>query len=84
MKFFYNNRVIIFDFNSKSIIGDFLNDKNHLIIVNIPNDLIDHKIQVAFKTNHGYKRKMNWNSRKNIGDILKTYLEEIDEIFNEI
>ena len=83
IKFFYNNHQMVFNlFFPETIIGDFFkSDKNPLIIVKDPYNLIGHKIQVTFKTNHGYKHKMNVNSGKTIGDILIKYLAIIDEIF---
>ena len=83
MYFCYNNSPITFDFHSiLTKIGDFFkNNEKPEVMVKDPNNLKGHKIQVTFKTNHGYIHKMYFNSRKKIVDILKAYLEEICEIF---
>ena len=38
-------------------------------------------MQVTFKTNHGYKERIICFSGKTIGNLLRYYLYEIDEIF---
>ena len=81
--FKYNGRKIKFDNNYSTTIGDlFRYDNNPIITVNDSNNLIGKKIKIIFKTNHGYKQEIICHSETTIGNLLKQYLSEIDEIFS--
>jgi len=85
IKLLYNGQEIYTNNVSGTIGYFFQNDNNPIIIVNDPYNLIGKKVQITFKTNHGYKEKIICYSGKTIGNLLRLYLYEIDENFsNEV
>ena len=81
IKFLYNNHNINFD--DITIIEDFFkNDDNPKIFINDPNNLICKKIKVTFKINNAYTQEIITITEKTIGNLLKTFLGEIDENFD--
>ena len=82
IKFFYNRYQIKLNEHSISIGHFFKNENNPKIIVKDPNNLIGKKIKINFKTNHGYKLEIISNAEKTIGNLIKSYLDKIDENFN--
>ena len=81
IKFLYNNHNINFD--DITIIEDFFkNDDNPKIFINDPNNLIGKKIKVTFKINNAYTKEIITITEKTIGNLLKTFLGEIDENFD--
>ena len=77
----YNNHNINFD--DITIIEDFFkNDDNPKIFINDPNNLIGKKIKVTFKINNAYTQEIITITEKTIGNLLKTFLGEIDENFD--
>ena len=61
IQFLYNKHQIKFEGNIT--IGDYFKNKDSpKIIVNDPDNLIGKKIRITFKTNHGYKHEIYYNT----------------------
>ena len=84
IKFSYNNHYSNFnDINIIWNIEDFFNyDDNPKIFIDDPKNLIGKKLKVTFKINNAYNKEIITHSKKTIGNLLRIFLNEIDEDFN--
>ena len=82
IQFLYNNSLIRFDYDMK-ISEFFQNDNNPKIIIDDPDNFIGKKIQVTFKSNHDCIQEIFIHTGTTIGNLIKTYLDKIDEFYSD-
>ena len=76
IKYLYNSKEI--EYKNMITAGElFLNDYNPVICVNDINNLIKLPIDVSFKTNSGYVKKITIHIERTIEYLLLKYLDEI-------